>query len=322
MIYDCFSFFNELDLLELRLKTLSDVVDRFVISESNFTHRGIPKPLYYKDNESRFARFKSKIIHVVSPDPEDPEKAKSNVTYGWLCENRQRNATIRAIEKELRDDDILIVSDLDEIPNPAAVLKAIKLGRPVRLQQKFYCYYLNYRCCTTPYWNSGSVVLPYRNFSNPATYLHLARGPAFDSNENSAPTATKARALLDIKVVRNGGWHFSYLGGIEKVLAKINSIVDGRDAGTPDEAYIRECIASGNDIYGRGEWFFAEPIDNTFPESVKKFHHLIFAVNSDYLQSVRIKRFAAYLKWLVRPLFWKLIPGKIANLLSRRFSRI
>ena len=96
MIYDCFSFFNELDLLEIRLATLDRVVDRFVISESNFTHRGIPKPLYYKDNESRFAKFRSKIIHVVSPDPEDPERAKSDVEYGWICENRQRNATIRA----------------------------------------------------------------------------------------------------------------------------------------------------------------------------------------------------------------------------------
>ena len=152
MIYDCFSFFNELDLLEIRLNTLDNVVDKFVIAESNFTHRGDPKPLYYKENAARFARFKDKIIHVVAPDPEDPAKARTDVAYGWLCENKQRNATIRAIEECLNDNDVLMVSDLDEIPDPQAIVKAIEYGRPVRLRQKFYYYYLNYRCCTTPYF--------------------------------------------------------------------------------------------------------------------------------------------------------------------------
>ena len=322
MTYDCFSFFNELDLLEIRLNTLDKVVDKFVISESNFTHRGIPKPLYYKENESRFARFKSKIIHVVSPNPEDPERAKSDVAYSWLCENRQRNATIMAIERNLRNDDILIVSDLDEIPNPTAILKAISLRRPARLRQKMYYYYLNYRCYTTPYWNTGSVVLPYKDFCNISTYRNLHVGPAFNSSENDAPSATKVRALQGITIVHNGGWHFSYIGGIEKVVAKINSIVEGRDAIINDEAHIRECITSGNDIYGRGEWFFAERINDTFPDSVNKFHELIFPVDENYLRSVRLKRFAAHLKWLARPLFWKLIPANLASRLSKRFAKI
>lgn len=322
MIYDCFSFFNELDLLEIRLATLDRVVDRFVISESNFTHRGIPKPLYYKDNESRFAKFRSKIIHVVSPDPEDPERAKSDVEYGWICENRQRNATIRAIEKELRDDDILIVSDLDEIPDPQSVLKAAKCNRPVRLRQKLYCFFLNYRCCTTPYWYTGSVVLPYSVFRDLATYRRLCDGPAFDSAENESPTATKVRALRDITVIRDGGWHFSYIGGIKKVLEKINSIVDGNDAVLIDEASIRKCIASGNDIYGRGEWFFAEKIDASFPEAARKFQQLIFPVDENYLRAVRVKKIAAYLKWRVRPLAWRLLPHGVAVWLSKRFSKI
>lgn len=322
MIYDCFSFFNELDLLEIRLATLDRVVDRFVISESNFTHRGIPKPLYYKDNESRFAKFRSKIIHVVSPDPEDPERAKSDVEYGWICENRQRNATIRAIEKELRDDDILIVSDLDEIPNPAAVLKAIKRGRPVRLQQKLYCYYLNYRCYTTPFWNVGSVVLSHKDFCHPLTYRDLCGGPAFNSSENDAPTATKVRALRGIPLMHNGGWHFSYVGGLEKVLTKIKSIVDGRGARFTDEAGIRERIETGNDIYGCGEWFFAEKIDASFPEAARKFQQLILPVDENYLRAVRVKKIAAYLKWRVRPLAWRLLPHGVAVWLSKRFSKI
>lgn len=318
MTYDCFSFFNELDLLEIRLNSLDKVVDRFVISESNFTHRGIPKPLYYKDNESRFSRFKSKIIHVVSPDPDDPERAKTDVAYGWLCENRQRNATIRAIEGSLHDDDILIVSDLDEIPNPAAILKAIKLGRPVRLRQKLYCYYLNYRCYTTPYWDTGSVVLSYKSFCSPATYLHLIEGPAVSLEENSAPTATKVRALLKIKTIRNGGWHFSYIGGIEKILTKISSIVEGREAGSSDNVSVNDCIQRGSDLFHRGEWFFADKASGDIPQKAMEFPELFFKVDNDYLRSVRFKKIIAYLKRIGRPLAWKILPHHLATWLSQR----
>ena len=322
MIYDCFSFFNELDLLEIRLNTLNEVVDRFVISESRYTHTGQPKPLYYKENESRFAKFKDKVIHVVSPDPADPAKAGLDTSYSWLCENRQRNATIQAIESKLEDDDVLIVSDIDEIPNPATVVRAIKLNRPTRLRQKLYYYYLNYRCCTTPYWTTGSVVLHYRDFRNPATYKMTIDGMAFNKIENSRPSATKVRALRNIKMLRDGGWHFSYIGGAEKVLAKISSIVEGRGATLRDKASIHKCILSGNDIYDRGEWFFAEKPDSTFPIKSKDFPFLFFPADNAYLRSVRFKRLLAYLKWLIRPIAWKLIPHGLASQLSKRFSRI
>ena len=68
MIYDCFQFFNELDLLKLRLNILSPVVDKFVISEATETFSGLPKPLYYEENKEMFAEFNDRIIHVVVSD--------------------------------------------------------------------------------------------------------------------------------------------------------------------------------------------------------------------------------------------------------------
>ena len=322
MIYDCFSFFNELDLLEIRLNTLEKVVDKFVLSESNYTHTGRRKPLYYEDNKGRFAKFTDKIIHVVSPDPKDPERAKKDMAYSWLCENIQRNATIRAIENFLDDNDMLIVSDIDEIPAPEAIMRAVRRNRPTRLRQKFYYYYLNYRCCTTPYWDAGSVVLSYKDYKDMAIYSRTIGGSAFNVEENTSPTATKVRALSRIKVIGNGGWHFSYIGGVDKIIIKLNSIVEGRAAASVDETSIRKCIESGNDIYGRGEWFFAEKPDSGFPDKARDFPSLFFPVNDVYLRSVRFKRIAAYLKWLVRPLAWKLIPKTLAMQLSRRFNRI
>lgn len=74
MIYDCFSFFNELDLLEIRLNTLDKVVDKFILFESTLTHTGNPKPLYYAENKDRFAKFSDRIVHIVVNDfPAMPE---------------------------------------------------------------------------------------------------------------------------------------------------------------------------------------------------------------------------------------------------------
>lgn len=68
MVYDCFQFFNELDILKIRLNVLSPVVDRFVISEATETFSGLKKPLYYEENKAMFAEFQDKIIHVVVDD--------------------------------------------------------------------------------------------------------------------------------------------------------------------------------------------------------------------------------------------------------------
>ena len=320
MIYDCFSFFNELDLLELRLNILDSVVDKFVLAESNYTHSGEKKPLYFAKNRARFARFKHKIIHIVSPDPESPERARSDINYRWKCENKQRNATIQTIEKTLHDDDILIVSDLDEIPNPIAITRAIKIGRPARLRQKFYYFFLNYRCCTTPFWNTGTVVLSYKDFKNRDTYHNIDSGIALHPEENSTSTATKVRALRKIKVLNQGGWHFSYIGNLEQIIFKTQSIVEGNNR--IDKKHIEYCIKTGNDIYDQGEWYFAEQPEKALPPQALSLTNFIFPVSKQYLRKVRVKRFLAHLKWLARPLAWKLIPKKIAVSISQKLKRI
>ena len=68
MVYDCFQFFNELDILKIRLNVLSPVVDKFVISEATETFSGLPKPLYYEENKEMFREFEDKIIHQVVTD--------------------------------------------------------------------------------------------------------------------------------------------------------------------------------------------------------------------------------------------------------------
>jgi len=65
MIVDCFTFYNEMDVLKRRLRYLNSVVDKFVLVESTVTHRGEPKELYYEKHKEEFSNWNDKIVHVV-----------------------------------------------------------------------------------------------------------------------------------------------------------------------------------------------------------------------------------------------------------------
>lgn len=320
MIYDCFSFFNELDVLEIRLRTLADVVDKFVLSESRFTHTGRPKPLYYQENAARFKAFANRIIHIVAPDPEDLQDDAQDQGPSWLRENAQRNATVDNLLSRLTDDDILLISDLDEIPSPRAVQAACRLNCPVRFRQKMYYYFANYRNRTSPYWY-GTVALPFRDFKNPRTYRHIETGSAFPSARLAAPSASKVRALKRIKVLREGGWHFSYLGGLQMIRQKLAGIVEGGMARSVTDQFIANCLTNGYDIFLRGERYFAEPPEQGFPPALVDFPQLLYPVDDAYLRRTRMARYMASAKRLIRPLAWRILPKSIAQWLSRRINR-
>ena len=88
MVFDCFPFFNELELLEIRLRELSDVVDKFVLVEATKTHSGLDKPLYYLQHRSRFLDYFDKIIHIVVKDmPMTPAEVQASISVQdrkWL----------------------------------------------------------------------------------------------------------------------------------------------------------------------------------------------------------------------------------------------
>lgn len=136
MVYDCFQFFNELDILKLRMHVLNDVVDKFVISEATVTFSGEKKPLYFQENREMFKEFEDKIIHkVVDDTPMD--------TSAFMRDSHQKCAVARGLEGA-KDDDIVIFSDVDEIPNPEAVKKVLADFDGSKIyalaQRNFYCY--------------------------------------------------------------------------------------------------------------------------------------------------------------------------------------
>jgi beta-1,4-mannosyl-glycoprotein beta-1,4-N-acetylglucosaminyltransferase len=200
-IFDAFIFFNELDLLDIRLEELYNDIDFFIICESTKTLQNKDKPLYFLENKKRYEKYLDKIVHHVFEPKEFPHQ--------WYIEFEQRNA-IKQANFKMSDEDIFLLSDADEIVR-AECIQFIRNNKqmfvnPCTCVMQMSYYYIN-TVIQEPYdhknWR-GTVIMP-KHF--------------FDS-----------KSLSDCRLVKdslpnlwNAGWHFSFLGGAEKVKLKIES---------------------------------------------------------------------------------------------------
>jgi len=160
-IFDCFTFFNELDLLEFRLKLLHRHVDHFVIAESNLTHSGNSKPYYFRESRHRFKTWEEKIIYIPVHQNKDGLLFEEQNSYNpqsdaWKLENEQRNALLEAASY-MKDDDLVLISDLDEIPYAPALKKAAKMLQPVAFSLLFHVHYLNCQHSKELRWWKGCI---------------------------------------------------------------------------------------------------------------------------------------------------------------------
>ena len=214
MIYDMFSFFNELDVLEERLDYLYNHVDYFVLCESDTTHVGKKKCLYYNDNKSRFDKYKNKIIHVIFP-------GNSKVKNAWENENLQRNYLIENIN--LTFDDKIMISDVDEIPshNFISKLSRYKGSSLLIAIQELSFFWPNYRRNDLPYWMGGTRGFNFTNVDK-LKFLNENYSSTFLASLNKGTSLTKVR-LTNVGIpINDGGWHLSYMGGKNSIKNKIN----------------------------------------------------------------------------------------------------
>ena len=324
MIYDCFTFFNELDLLEIRLNTLAPIVDRFVIAEATRTHRGQSKELLFEKNRERFAAFSDKITYVVVEDLLSEEEISKDVFYlPWFNESRQRNALMQGIAN-LRDDDVVLVSDLDEIPRPERLREAIELarrGEVVRLDMANYAYFLNFRNGTNPQWARGTVVVTGAVFTQEKSPLdRIPCDRYLVAAENEGRTFCRLRFVREDRRVRDGGWHFSYLGGIDKIMHKLASFAHCEVSTIPRETVAKR-LSEGADVFGWGERFFADELKpGAFPDYVlahrDRFAGLIQPCDREYLKRTVLSRKLAYAKGVVKRGASSLIPAPVVRALS------
>ncbi len=209
MIVDCFTFFNELDLLEVRLNVLDKYVDYFVLVEANKTQTLKDKPLYYEQNKERYSKFKDRIIHVKVEDcPESND-------FLWKMENFQRNCIKRGLaelEKQGKIDShtMVMISDLDEIPNPFIAMQAAARpdGHLLAFDMSFHAYYAN---MISP--NKGWIGTVMTRMET----LSVIEAQDLRNVKDSAPRIDSA------------GWHLSWLGGWEKAYEKLQSCIEPLD---------------------------------------------------------------------------------------------
>lgn len=295
MIYDCFMFSNELDVLDIRLHALDDSVDRFVLIESARTHQGESKPLFFKENRNRFEPYLHKITHLFFTDYPVPPENISQQQKNWHFENAQRNALVNGL-REARPTDTIILSDLDEIPSPSAIRKASQQHGITRCDLRMYYYYLNFRDYAAPFWKSGPKICPYSELLDGKSFVDFQFNDCVPKDANDGITLTMLRFVRPTRILGDAGWHFSYIGGIQHVITKLHSIADGVMPGSLTREQISERISRGDDVLSGKPRFFAEDIaTGGFPsfiiENQNLLAHLIFAVSKEYFSQTRAKRF-------------------------------
>lgn len=284
-IYDSFCFFNELDILDLRLNILDSVVDYFVIVESSVTHTGVYKPYYYEENKKCFSKFNNKIIHVkVTDTPNDfinlpeindltiPDNKCVHQIYEFIKTQTNRFNRYKEIhygrdfyQKECvrrglincNDDDIILFSDCDEIPNPnilSDVSNIINDSKFFMFDQTTYYYYLN--MLKENNWK-GTRMGRYIDLKD-YSYNELRAENSFNLN--------------------NGGWHFSYMGGPDKVKTKINSFSAQEMNSQHIINSVESNINNGVDPFFRSKLNKVN-IDETYPkyllDNIEKYAHMI-----------------------------------------------
>lgn len=196
MIYDCFPFFNEFELLNIRLHELDRVVDRFLLVEADSTHSGKPKPYLFDERREFFGKWGNKLVVVRTKLPDAPPATR---------EQFQRQMAWNALQQMgAKPDDVVMMSDVDEIPSAAAILGMTEyLYRgDIAFGQDIYQYYLNLKV--------GGNWMGTR----------MARMGLIHEKHWDMHTFRHKNPVL---VARGGGWHFGFMGGAERIKKKIES---------------------------------------------------------------------------------------------------
>ena len=231
-IFDCFMYFDEEIVLDIRLNTLDEFVDYFVIVESKFTHKGDRRDL--KFNMSKFEKFKDKIIYliydnqpkeieIIKSEDSANEKSKKYIFNAAYRENGQRNH----IEKGLvdaKEEDIILVSDVDEIPNLSGI-NFSKINEKIVLFKQDMFYYKFNLYLPNLIW-TGTKACKKKNLISPQWLRNIKDRKYSFFRIDTFFSKTK---FTSIKIVSDGGWHFSNIKTPKEIEFKLRSYLHHRE---------------------------------------------------------------------------------------------
>jgi beta-1,4-mannosyl-glycoprotein beta-1,4-N-acetylglucosaminyltransferase len=265
MVYDCFIFFNELDLLEIRLNELDGIVDKFVLVEADRTFQNTSKSFIFEENKERFSQFLHKIIHIKLTkypffipliNPFSP----------WKIEYFQRDSIVKGLIN-CKPDDIILISDVDEIPDPNVLKKQLSIGinKIYGLKMDMFMYFLDNKLVfdggsnmTKDESKNGiwhcTALLPYK----------LLKKKPFKIRKEIMRTKRRGQKH---EIIPNAGWHFTYIGGAKKIIEKLEAFshTEYNFQQYKNEKNILKLIQNGKDLFGRDMEFEIVENDYKFP---------------------------------------------------------
>ncbi len=231
-IFDCFMYFDEEVVLDVRLNTLNKFVDYFVIVESKFTHKGDHREL--KFNHKKFEKFKDKIIYLVyeelsqkietlEKDDNESEKSRKYILNALYRENGQRNHIVKGLSNANKDD-IILISDVDEIPNMTEIdLNEIN-EKIILFKQDMFYYKFNLKMPNLKW--TGTKGCKKKDLISPQWLRNIKDRKYSFFRIDTFFSVTK---YASIKIVNNGGWHFSNIKTPREIEHKLRSYLHHRE---------------------------------------------------------------------------------------------
>tara|TARA_R110000772_G_scaffold249530_2_gene363802 strand:- start:2822 stop:3748 length:927 start_codon:yes stop_codon:yes gene_type:complete len=278
-IVDCFMFRDEWDLLKLRIRILKKHVDSFLIVEALNDHlTGAVREKFL--NESRVKEleedFPGIVIEVYQPNLEGKD--------AWQRENEHRNKIFDRLEvnKSLEDDDVILISDCDEIPNPEIIPNILGSSGFVFLNQMYFVYFLDSfsKKCVT-----GTICVSWATLKS-LDEIHAGNGcQALRNNKDYGPE------------VDNGGWHYSYLGGVNQLVKKATTIAEGKTS--YDKQFFKDQM---NEFFKTGNCPYSDKpcefLNHSFQNKEIFYYNLRFSGKDEFFKE------------------WTIFPNEIFNNIS------
>jgi len=224
-IYDCFQFFDEEMLLDLRLNIMNKFIDKFIITEATYTHNGKPKKLIF--DIKKFSKFKDKIIYIVvndqppdlhkileSDNDEKDTKGQKLILNGYKRDNYQRQMATEAL-KDADPEDWIIINDIDEIPNISEINFNKVNSKILLFKQKIFYYKFNLLYQSVPWF--GSKACKKKNLLSPQWLRNIRQRkyPIWRID-----TMFSQKKYINVQIINNGGWHFTNIKSPEDIQKK------------------------------------------------------------------------------------------------------
>ena len=253
-VYDCVTFFDENLLVNSRFEILKDVVDYFIVCESNFDHKGVKKEINFKLLNQK---FKNKVRHIII------EENFPKIKNGWEMESYQREKIYQGLY-DSKENDFVMYSDSDEIPNPHTIKNLDLKKKYAIFLQKFYVYKINIFNKYESPWEGTRICK--KKFLKSFTNL---RKKICSKNLKKPFWNIKYEKSIDI--INNGGWHFNNIYDAETISKKLKTF---QHTEFSKESYssikiIKEKILNLDDLFGRKHKYQKVDINEEFPEYIR-----------------------------------------------------